>query len=344
MAITRTFLQSLDWLSHSVPLSWTGAPEIAGEQLDPFLHYLLRLRRLKGDRGLGQSSVIDARAALKANLEMFRAGFPVGRIEALTIPSSGGGLQCRRYLPEHRASDGAMLYFHGGGFVLGDLDTSDDVCRLICRTAGMQVISVDYRLAPEHPFPAAYEDAKEATRWLIANAPAFNVNPALLVLGGDSAGANLAAVTAVECASSSIPLAGQLLLCPSTDFLSDRASRQRYSEGLFLSESDRRWFYQHYLHGADPCDPRISPLRARNFRGTCPAIVVVAALDVLRDEGIDYAAALAADGVAVKCIKASGLGHGFPNLAGAHRRSRQHVEEAARLVGQLVAAATTDKQ
>lgn len=333
-------LRSLDCLSRTIPRHWTLAPTIDGEPLDPFLHWLLQLRGLRGSKPLWQQSAPDARAALKAELLSFRILFAVGGVEDLLVPAGLHVLKCRHYVPATDGHEvGLLVYFHGGGFVVGDLDTHDDICRLICRAGGFQVLSVDYRLAPEHPFPAAVHDAEAVTRWALDNAPRLGASPRRVCIGGDSAGAALAAVTALQFAGSTVPapVAAQLLLYPPTDYVTPRPSWDSYSAGLFLSKEDRNWFHAHYLQGQDASDPRVSPLLANSFKGVAPAVIVTGALDMLRDEGDAYARALADAGALAAHVRAEELGHGFANLASVHARSRQQVEQAARLVSKILA-------
>lgn len=331
-------LRSLDLLSRTIPRTWFSAPIIGGEPLDPFLCWLLRLRATRRIKPLWQQSAEEARAALKAELLAFRTLFVVGGVENLVVPAGTHGVACRRYIPATDASDvGLMVYFHGGGFVVGDLDTHDDICRLICRAGAFQVLSVDYRLAPEHPFPAALIDAELVTRWALDNARRLGVSPHRVCIGGDSAGAALATVTALQHARFPAPLAAQLLLYPPTDYVTPRPSWNLFSAGLFLSKEDRTWFHGLYLQGQAASDPLVSPLLAKSLKGVAPAIVVTGALDMLRDEGDAYARALADAGALAAHVRAQGLGHGFANLASVHARSRRHVEQAARQISKLLA-------
>jgi acetyl esterase len=225
-----------------------------------------------------------------------------------------------------------LLFFHGGGFVLGDLDTHDDVCRFLCTESGMQVLSVDYRLAPEHPFPAPVEDALAVLRWARTQAAAFGIDAAAIAVGGDSAGGNLAAVAAQLLAAEGMPLLGQLLVYPATDRTTVRDSHRRFGQGFFLSHEDREWFYHHYLAGnaALGADPRVSPLLNAAPGRLAPALVVTGGFDMLRDEGEAYAAHLEAHGTTTELMRIGHVGHGFLNLAAIHRDSEQAARRVAR--------------
>ena len=223
----------------------------------------------------------------------------VGSVE--DVP--GGPVPMRAYRPSED-SVATLVFFHGGGFVIGDLDSYDAQCRTLCSRVGVTVISVDYRLAPEHPFPAGVEDALAAFDWVVAH------EPGPFVVGGDSAGGNLSAVTAQERRDQ---LAAQLLIDPAADLANEYPSMEENGEGLFLTKDDMDWFHHHYL-GDDEAlrsDPRASPLLAEDLRGLPPALVYTAQYDPLRDAGDAYAEALKAAGVKVIHRRFEGLIHGF---------------------------------
>jgi acetyl esterase len=202
--------------------------------------------------------------------------------------------------------------------VFGDLDTHDEPCRLLCRHAQVQVLSIDYRLAPEHPFPAAVHDALAAFRWAVAHASELGADAERVAVGGDSAGGNLSAVTARLAASDGGPKpALQLLIYPAVDLTdAETDSGRMFADGFFLTENDRRWSTRHYLSGpdADATDPRVSPARAEDLSGLPPAIVITAGFDPLRDEGEAYAEALRRAGTAAVLERAPELIHGFINM------------------------------
>ena len=241
----------------------------------------------------------------------------VGEVTELSVDGAEGPRPARLYRPvgvDHTPLP-LVVFFHGGGFVIGDLDTHEGQARRVCRELGALVLSVDYRLAPEHPYPAAFEDCLAATRWAAAHADDLGADPDRLVVGGDSAGGNLAAVVAQACRDGRGPaLAAQLLIYPATDMTDPNgevhASRHDNAEGYFLSGDDMRWFESSYLAGAPAGDPATSPLYG-DLAGLPPTVVVTAEFDPLRDEGEAYARALEDAGVPVVATRFDGLIHGF---------------------------------
>jgi acetyl esterase len=227
-----------------------------------------------------------------------------------------GGVPARLYRPAVIRSSGLLLWFHGGGWVLGDLDSHDDLCRALANRGGFTVLSVDYRLAPEHPYPAALEDATTAIAWAHAHAADLGCAP-IVAVGGDSAGGNLAAVLANRPV---VPVCFQALVYPCTDARMGHPSYDENGEGYSLTPSGMRWFYDHYLSGGDgsPDDPRVSPLLEDDARlASAPsALVITAEYDPLRDEGVAYAARLADAGVATSHVHFGGQIHGFFSMFG----------------------------
>lgn len=207
----------------------------------------------------------------------------------------------------------ALVFFHGGGWVIGDLESHDVVCRQLADAGALIVIAIDYRLAPEHKFPAAVEDAITATKWIAAHARELGIDAARLSIGGDSAGGNLAAVTALAARDGAGPaIAGQLLIYPATDFAMTHGSHSEPETSVLLTHSVIRWFRDHYLNGsADIHDWRASPARATMLAGLPPAYVLTAGADPLRDEGDEYAARLKQAGVSVTTRHVPGQFHGF---------------------------------
>ena len=231
---------------------------------------------------------------------------PVGKAEDLTA----GGRPARLYLPEGVGPWPTLVYFHGGGFVIGDLDTSDQWCRLICRDGETAVLSVDYRLAPEHPFPAAVDDAVAASRWAADHLDELGGGEELAV-GGDSAGANLAAVVAQTMPSE---IRAQVLICPPTHLLGDYPSRTENAEGYYLEWATCEWFAAHYAGTAEDFDdPRLSPVLGDPTGGP-PALVVTTEYDPLRDEGEAYADRLRETGVEVDAQRYDGLVHDYQHM------------------------------
>jgi acetyl esterase len=226
------------------------------------------------------------------------------------------GVPARLYRPNDRDDLGLLVYLHGGGWVIGSLDTHDNVCRILANSSGHAVLSVDYRLAPEHPFPAALDDALAATRWAYAHASELGCVAERLAIGGDSAGANLAIVV---CHLRQVPLRYQLLVYPATDLTRSFASHVENAEGPALTARGLAWFTHHYA-GDNPevlTDPRLSPHFAADeaVAASPPALVITAEYDPLRDEGDAYAARLASLGVPTSHVRFGGMYHGFFSMA-----------------------------
>jgi acetyl esterase len=290
--------------------------------LDPNVTNLLQLIAAAGRPEIWQSTPADARLGLRTLMVDFRDPATLAPVRSVTDATVGGSIPVRVYRPELDGPVPTVVFFHGGGFVIGDLDTHDGVCRLLSKDVGAVVVSVDYRLAPEHRFPAAVEDAEAAVRWVVENIDEYGGDRSRIAVGGDSAGGNLAAVTAQLMHNDGIELAAQLLVYPAVDFLSDDyPSRTENAEGYFLTLKDSHWFAEQYtgLRASDPrdrevaSDPRLSPLYGP-LEGLPPAIVATAEYDPLRDEGEAYAAALEKAGVQVEHRRFAGLIHGFYGL------------------------------
>jgi acetyl esterase len=238
-------------------------------------------------------------------------------VAPLAIPSPTGSIPARLYTPKTlRRANGlapCLVFFHGGGWVIGDLDSHDVVCRKLAHEGELVVISVDYRLAPEHKFPAAVDDAIAATKWIAANAGQLGIDLARLTVGGDSAGGNLAAVVSLAARDGGGPqIAGQVLIYPATDFAMTHPSHREPETSILLTHSVIKWFCNHYLRGASDIDNwKASPARAATLAGLPPAYVLTAGADPLRDEGDEYARRLKAAGVAVTYRHFPGQFHGF---------------------------------
>jgi acetyl esterase/lipase len=238
------------------------------------------------------------------------------RIEALSIPGPGGPIPMRHYHPNTAGAAPALVYFHGGGYALGDLDGYEALCARMCADAGIHVFSVDYRLAPEHKAPAAFDDALASFRWVAAHADELGVAAGAVAVGGDSAGGGLAAAVCQASRDGGPAPVLQMLLYPWTDLCAPTRSRTLFGSGLVLTAHDMVWFGEQYLDGSGlgADDLRVSPGRCTDLVGLPPALVVTAGFDPLRDEGNAYAAALARAGVDVDLRQMDGLVHGFANF------------------------------
>lgn len=259
------------------------------------------------------------RAAFEQLLRLGATREPVAGIEDFTIPGQGGPIALRQYVPLHAATQtGALLYFHGGGLVAGSLDSHDGLCRILANAAGCPVFAVDYRLAPEHPFPAAIDDGLTALSWLLAHAAQHGIDPRCIGVAGDSAGANLAAVicqTHRDIAGP--PLALQLLLCPILDVSAETASRRDFATGFLVDLEDYAQELDDYLPpGLNRADPRVSPLRADSLAGLPLTHIHTAQFDPMRDEGLAYAQRLQQAGVEVQYTCHDGMIHMFYALTG----------------------------
>ena len=273
-----------------------------------------------------------ARAAMKMGI--FRKDdTPIGHVEDRNIPGPAGALGVRIYTPVATSSSvlPGLVFFHGGGFVLGDLDTHDGLCRVLANESGFRVISVDYRLAPEHPFPAAVDDCFAATKWVAANAGSLGIDPLKLAVGGDSAGGNLAAVVSQLARASGPAIAFQLLVYPVAQLgAPDTPSMRENAKGYFLEKEAMDWFTRLYAPDKEHRnDPRLSPLRCKDLSGLPPAYVVTAGFDPLRDEGRDYADALDRAGVPVTFVNYPGMVHGFFSMRSIIPKAREAVAAAA---------------
>jgi acetyl esterase len=226
-----------------------------------------------------------------------------------------------------------LVYFHGGGWVIGDLESHDATVRALAAASGVTIVAVDYRLAPEHPFPAAVHDCLAAVRWVAepATAAELGIDPARMAVGGDSAGGNLAAVAAQELRDSGPPLRFQLLVYPATEMHFSHPSIDENADGYFLTKADMTWFRSHYCPDADWNDPRMSPLLAADdaVRGVAPALVITAEYDPLRDEGEAYAAKLQAAGVDAKVSRYDAVVHGFFSMGDMVPEGKAAIDEAA---------------
>jgi acetyl esterase/lipase len=291
---------------------------IDGNTLDPTLRLFLSGQRALGVDGLAVGDDVAASRGLMRETCLGFAGPQVHvGVSDLSIPGPAGHIPARHYRPATAEPTPLLVFYHGGGWTIGDLDTHDALCRLTCRDADVHVLSVDYRLAPEHPAPAAVDDAYAAFRWAHEHAGDLGAIPDKLAIGGDSAGGNLAAIVSQLARDDGGPTPVlQWLLYPRTDFTAKTRSLSLFAEGFLLTKRDMDWFETQYLGDSDlePTDPRISPLLAESLSGLPPALIATAGFDPLRDEGDRYAAALRAAGTPVDLRSMGSLTHGFANL------------------------------
>ena len=295
---------------------------------------------------LSQLPMPDFATASVADYRAFLAAFPplpgdaVESVEDRSLPGPGGALKVRVYHPQPGARLPLTVFLHGGGFVSLGLESHDNLCRRLALQASTVVVAVDYRLAPEHRFPAAVDDACAAVRWLHAQADSIGADPARIAVAGDSAGGNLAAVVAQQLRGPGEPrLCHQLLLYPVIDSACDSASYREFGDGAMLSAGMMRWFWSQYLSHAQDClDPRASPLRQADLCAVPAATVITAECDPLRDEGEAYAQALSAAGVAVNQRRWPGQFHGFISLQGQLAEAGRALDFAAGSLRQAFAA------
>jgi acetyl esterase len=297
--------------------------------LDPQVKALLD--QMAGLPRLEQLSVADARQQVESRIAANLPTLPVASVSNRSIPGPGGALPLRIYTPSGKGPFPLMVFFHGSGFVLCSLDTHDGVCRNFCGAAGCVVVSVDYRLAPEHKFPAGPEDCYAATNWAAEHAQELNADRERIVIAGDSAGGNMVAVTALMLRDKGGPaLRGQLMIYPVTDyFTSSHPSFIENAEGYGLTAAGMRWFWGHYLNSESEANNAwVSPMRAKNLSGLPAALIITAEYDVLRDEGELYGEGLAKAGVPTKVSRYQGMNHGFFNMYGIVDKAKEALEES----------------
>ena len=312
-----------------------------GQSLSPETQLMLRLDELAGVPAVEDLPLAEARRELVRQAQLVGGSQPIGAIRDLLVDGAAGSLAARLYLPSTRFGADpvpTLMYLHGGGWAYGDLASHDAACRHLAERSGVQVLAVEYRCAPEDPFPAAADDAIAAYRWLVEHTDELNADPARLAVGGDSAGGNLSAVVAVTAAREGLPLALQLLIYPATDFVEKSASRQLFGEGFFLTSTFMDQCTEWYLPvGLDRSDPQASVLRMTDVpANTAPAHVVTAGFDPLRDEGEAYVELLRRHGVPVTHKRYPSMIHGFFNIVGVGREARGYNREIAAELGQLL--------
>ncbi len=288
--------------------------------LDPDAQLVIDMIRAAGRPPFETLTPPEARQAYSNSRKVLQPRLQdVAEVRNLNAPGPAGDIPLRIYRglgadPAEKLP--ALVYFHGGGWLLGDLDSHDGVCRRFANVARCCVVSVDYRMAPEHKFPAAVDDSAAATRWVMSNAASLGIDASRVAVGGDSAGGNLAAVMALMARDGGLPpVVFQLLIYPATDMRMVTASSQTVTEGVPLTSATMRWFINHYMRSAeDANDWRASPLRAADLSGTAQALVLTCAYDPLCDEGIAYAQRLDREGVRVTRLHFSDQPHGFMSM------------------------------
>lgn len=317
---------------------------LPGGVLDRQTALLRRIQEIVAEAPLDQQTPAQARRAFRDTVEQLkRIGGrfeDVHTVREIHIPGPGGALPARLYLPDNNEARPLFVLFHGGGWVLGDVETADNIARFLCRHAGCAVLSVEYRLAPEYPFPAAVEDASAACEWAAAHASELGGDAGRLLVGGDSAGGTLSAVVAQLAAERGEPrIAGQVLLYPGANASSlDTSSYREFGHGAYgLPKRDVEWFLDQYLpEYSDRSDPRASPLLSKDLRRLPPALVVTAEYDVLRDEGEEYANRMMDAGVNVRLMRCNGMVHGFLSMVGLIRRATDSFEQIATEIRKMV--------
>lgn len=301
--------------------------------LDPQLEPLVQLMNAAGaETPLSERTVDEVREGFEALPALFGEPEAVTLVQEQTLDGSGGDITVRIYQPGRAGPFGALVWFHGGGFVIGNLDTHDHVCRELANRAECVVVAVDYRLAPEHRFPAAVDDCWAALNWVLEEGPSMSIETDRIAVGGDSAGGNLAAVVARRARDEGEPeLRLQLLVYPFVDLRTapDWPSRSTNGEGYVLSTEQLDWFRDHYLGGSDGDDPDATPSVAEDLAGLAPAYVVAAEFDPLHDETVAYADQLRAAGVPVELRDYAGAVHIFFQLGPVTEIGRRAVDEAA---------------
>lgn len=337
-AVEHRFLKAVCGLPPWVQRRIFGPPpQVDGQTLAGDIHALLRIAAMARTKSLSEGAdVDDAREERRqeARIVANRPPIPMERVEPVEIPGLAGTIGARLYVPlraEAREPAPLLVHYHGGGWVIGDLETADDPARFLAAHAGVNVLSIDYRLAPEHRFPAAVEDAWAAYAWAVADAERLGADPARIAVGGDSAGGNLAAGVCLLARDESTPSpAMQLLIYPVAAAGIDTPSRRLFAEGFLLTRRDMGFFEDRYLASeADAADPRVSPLRAGDLNGLPPAYVTTAGFDPLRDEAEAYARRMREAGVRVALRRHPGLVHTFANLTAICPSARQAMLEAA---------------
>lgn len=308
--------RSLMKLPRPVIKRLAGEPIVKdGKKLDPEIQLLLKLQHLEGP-SVETIPITKGRRQIVSSSKLVGGKQPIGAVTDRTIDGPGGSIALRFYTPRGlKGPAPALVYFHGGGWIYGNLESHDPLCRFLAEEAQVRVVAVDYRLAPEAPFPAAFDDNWAAWKWVTEHAQGLGIDATRIAVGGDSAGGNMAATVAQHAISDEgVKPAFQLLIYPVTDFLEVSDSRLSYAEGFFLTKAFMDLAEENYLVGnEDRGDKRLSPLH-HDPAGAPPAYVVTAGFDPLLDEGKAYADKLKSAGVPIEYVCEEGLIHGFANM------------------------------
>ncbi|MCE3555951.1 alpha/beta hydrolase [Pseudonocardia sp. RS11V-5] len=298
--------------------------------LDPQIEALLAQMAEQGAKSPESMTVAESRAMIGELAGLAGPPVELPRVEDTTAPGPDGDIPVRVYVPPGDGPLPVLVYYHGGGWVIGDLDSHDGVCRTLAARSGCLIAAVDYRLAPEHRFPAAVDDAYAALTWAAEKIGDLGGDPARLAVGGDSAGGNLAAVVSQLAKKQGGPrIAFQLLVYPATDRFDDSLSMRENALGPLLSRAWIEWFLGCYLNSPDDgLDPRVSPGRADDLSGLPPALVITAEFDPLRDQGAAYVGKLREAGVDAELLPVDGMIHGFIQMAGVIDKARETLDKA----------------
>ncbi len=340
----RLLLRSMMALPERLQLLLAGgsSTRVDGLTLDADVQLLLLAMSFDDHPSYDDLTVAEVRQHIESGAAV-ASGEPIAmqRVEELSCAGADGELAARLYVPHACADGGGLLvYYHGGGWVVGSIDSHDQPCRFLAEKAGVKVLSVDYRLAPEHPFPAATDDALAAFRWALENAERLAINASRVAVGGDSAGGNLAASVSLRATRDGGPSpAFQLPIYPVTDLSARSESYRLFADGFFLTASQMEWYIRHYTGDRQQAveDPSASPLLAEDLSGLPPAYVTTAGFDPLRDEGEAYAERLELAGVPVTLCRVEGQVHGFANTTQVSRGARQAMADAAAALAAAIA-------
>ncbi|MEP6667078.1 MAG: alpha/beta hydrolase [Nocardioidaceae bacterium] len=332
MSVEESFARSLLRLPHRLLRMFAGrGVVIDGQTLDVEMQAILRLQKLVREPGPETLPISEGREAVDRQAGLSGGRQPIGVTVDCDIDGPGGGITVRLYTPRNLADPAPLLvFFHGGAWIYGGLDSHDPLCRVLAEEAKVRVLAVNYRLAPEHPFPAAVDDALAAYAWARENHRLLGVDVRRIAVGGDSAGGNLATIVAAEARVEGAAPCFQLLIYPATDLASDTTSMRTFASGFYLTQRFIDLGVEHYVGSNTPVDhPRVSPLHRDDLAGVCPAYIATAGFDPLRDEGEAYAKRLRATGVPVELHRFDGMIHGFANIVGLGRSAPAAVREIA---------------